>query len=240
MKNIFYGEKNADVVLIQPVDDHDLEVLDSEYAYIREHSSKKIFLAAVLVDDWNRDLSPWEAPPVFGKEGFGSGAANTLAYIRNELIPEIHAQIVFPAVSPDAVPGNEATLPVPVILGGYSLAGLFALWSVYQTDIFASCAAASPSVWFPGWMDYAANHSPKTRAIYLSLGDKEKKARNPLMATVADCIEKQAALLHSLPHTLEWNPGNHFVDSDGRTARGFVWAVDNLPVTSREKAPIRS
>ena len=25
--------------------------------------------------------------------------------------------------------------------------------------------------------------------------------------------------------TLEWNPGNHFVDSDKRTAKGFAWAI---------------
>lgn len=208
MKNIFRGEKDADAVLVQPVDDHDLAGLDSEYAYIRAHSTKKVFLAAVLVDDWNTDLSPWEAPPVFGKEAFGAGAADTLRSIQNDLLP------LLPATC-------------PLIIGGYSLAGLFALWSVYQTDIFAACAAASPSVWFPGWMDYAAARTPKAGAVYLSLGDREKKARNPLMATVADCIKKQDALLGVLPHTLEWNPGNHFFDNDIRMAKGFVWAMDH-------------
>lgn len=40
-------------------------------------------------------------------------------------------------------------------LGGYSLAGLFSLWAAYQTNLFAGIAAASPSVWFPGFLDYA-------------------------------------------------------------------------------------
>ena len=26
---------------------------------------------------------------------------------------------------------------------------------------------------------------------------------------------------------LEWNPGNHFVDSEKRTAKGFAWVLNN-------------
>lgn len=211
MKTLFYGVENPDVFLIQPVDSHDMEVMDSEFAYIEAHCQKKVRLAAVLVDNWNKDLSPWEAPPVFGKEGFGAGAAETLSYIENNVLSELLGE-----------------KDIPIILGGYSLAGLFALWSVYQTDRFAACAAASPSVWFPEWINYAAEHAPKTKALYLSLGDREKKARNPLMATVADCIVRQNDLLGDLPHTLEWNPGNHFIDSDIRTAKGFVWAIEQI------------
>lgn len=240
MKNIFLGERDADIVLIQPVDDHDLSGLDREYAYIREHCSKKAFLAAVLVDDWNRDLSPWEAPPVFGKEAFGAGAAETLAYMQDELLPEIRSRIKVPgkmpagsspasfSAAPPSRPEAASALSVPAIIGGYSLAAFFALWSVYQTDIFSACAAASPSVWFPGWMAYAKEHTPQTRAVYLSLGDREKKTRNPVMATVADCIQKQDALLDVLPHTLEWNPGNHFAENEIRTAKGFVWAMEQI------------
>ena len=39
-------------------------------------------------------------------------------------------------------------------IGGYSLAGLFSLWAAYQTDVFSGFAAASPSVWFPGFIEY--------------------------------------------------------------------------------------
>jgi predicted alpha/beta superfamily hydrolase len=45
------------------------------------------------------------------------------------------------------------------IIGGYSLAGLFALWASTRTDLFFGVAAASPSVWFPGFIDYMADHS---------------------------------------------------------------------------------
>ena len=114
------------------------------------------------------------------------------------------------------------------ILGGYSLAALFSLWSAYESEAFSGVAAASPSVWYPGWMDFVRSHTPKARKMYLSLGDKEYKSRNKTMATVADCIRAYADILsktESITSTLEWNPGNHFVNADQRTAQAFLWTL---------------
>ena len=63
---------------------------------------------------------------------------------------------------------------VKIILGGYSLAGLFALWASTQTNLFYGIAAASPSVWFPGWMEFEQQHPVQAQHIYLSLGDREE------------------------------------------------------------------
>ncbi len=68
------------------------------------------------------------------------------------------------------------------VLGGYSLAGFFALWSSYQTELFDGIAAVSPSVWYPQWMEYAKDNKPLATSVYLSLGDKEEKTKNPTMA----------------------------------------------------------
>lgn len=60
------------------------------------------------------------------------------------------------------------------------------------------------------------------------LGDKEARTRNRTMATVEDCIREYAGILagtEGLASTLEWNPGNHFVEADRRTARAFLWAI---------------
>lgn len=114
-------------------------------------------------------------------------------------------------------------------LGGYSLAGLFSLWASYQTDRFAGIAAASPSVWFPGFLPYMKEHENQSRAVYLSLGDKEEKTRNPVMTTVGDCIREAHAWLQQcgIGSTLEWNPGNHFRDPGLRTAKAFAWVMKN-------------
>ncbi|WP_462393147.1 alpha/beta hydrolase [Mitsuokella multacida] len=116
------------------------------------------------------------------------------------------------------------------MLGGYSLAALFSLWSAYESQSFAAIAAASPSVWFPGWLDYAKAHEPKAGIIYLSLGDREDKGRNPVMRTVSTCIKEQHALLQEagIKTTLAWNPGNHFQHPEQRCAKGFIWCLEQL------------
>jgi hypothetical protein len=64
--------------------------------------------------------------------------------------------------------------------------------------------------------------------VYLSLGDKEEKTRNPVMRTVGDCLRRQYELLSAEPQvecTLEMNQGNHFKEADIRTAKGFAWLL---------------
>ncbi len=207
-----YQDEAATHLLIQPIDEHDLEVLDQEVKAIKELSDKPFSLVAFMIKDWNQELTPWAAPPVFGRIPFGSGAEKTLEFITSQLLPEIQENIPH------------------LILGGYSLAGLFALWAGYQTDKFEAIAAASPSVWYPQWIDYASENRPLAKSVYLSLGDKEEKAKNPIMAQVGNAIRKQHELLmeQEINTILEWNTGNHFVDSDKRMAKGFAWAINNL------------
>ena len=206
-----YQDAEATHLLIQPIDEHDLEVLDQEVKAIKELSDKPFSLLAFMIKDWNQELTPWAAPPVFGKVPFGNGAGKTLGFITNQLLPEVQENIPH------------------LILGGYSLAGLFALWAGYQTDRFEGIAAASPSVWYPQWIDYASENKPLAKSVYLSLGDKEEKAKNPVMAQVGNAIRKQHELLteQKINTILEWNAGNHFVDSDKRMAKGFAWLINN-------------
>lgn len=67
----------------------------------------------------------------------------------------------------------------------------------------------------------------KSENVYLSLGDKEEKARNPVMATVGDRIREAYELLkkQNINCILEWNEGNHFKDADLRTAKAFSWVM---------------
>ncbi|WP_026525141.1 alpha/beta hydrolase-fold protein [Butyrivibrio sp. MB2005] len=204
MKKVYeFGDKSASKVLVQPVDGHDLEVIENEIAMIKEKTGEDFLLVAFQVDNWNSDLSPWKAPAVFGNEDFGEGAEDTLAEILDYCKDESKSYYI----------------------GGYSLAGLFALWAVYQTDLFKGVAAVSPSMWFPGFDDYMKEQEIKCKNVYLSLGNKEEKARNPVMATVGDRIREAQAFLNEkkVNCTLEWNEGNHFRDPDLRSAKGFAW-----------------
>lgn len=77
---------------------------------------------------------------------------------------------------------------VQVILGGYSLAGLFSLWSACKSNTFSGIVAASPSVWFNGWEEFMNNNTPLSNTIYLSLEDTEEKTRNKVISAVGDNI----------------------------------------------------
>ena len=217
-KCVVYKVGQPELLLIQPIDNHDLEVLDNEVAIIELQTMNPFVLVAFEVKDWFGELTPWAAPAVFGNTPFGDGAEHTLSFVKDVLLPELQKRQIY----------DEDTMKC--IIGGYSLAGFFALWSCYQTPMFQGVAAVSPSVWYPDWMEYAENHKPMSPFIYLSLGDKEERTRNPMMARVGKCIRRQHELFISqgINIILEWNKGNHFQQTDERTANGFAWLMNQI------------
>ena len=214
---IAYSCENPKYILIQPVDEHDIKVLDREVELILNDVGENFLFIAFKISDWNNDLSPWNAPAVFGKDNFGDGAKNTLSFIEDVLIDFICEKY-------------QIKNDIPLILGGYSLAGLFSLWSSYQSSSFNAIVGASPSVWFNGWEEFIDKNSPFSKVIYLSLGDKEEKTKNQTMARVGKTIQKQEEVLNNrgIKTILEWNNGGHFQDSDIRLSKGFVWCINNL------------
>ena len=201
-----YGKADAAAVLIQPVGEHDKAGMENELKAIQRMAGEDFRLVAVRVDQWNHDLSPWDAPAVFRDERFGSGAAATL----------------------ERIVGYCRDKRLTYYIGGYSLAGLFSLWAACQTDLFSGVAAASPSVWFPGFLDYMKAHPVRSRAVYLSLGDREEKVGHPVLRTVGDRVREGYELLRAqgADCTLEWNRGNHCREPDLRTARAFAWLLN--------------
>lgn len=200
-----YGNPEADTVLIQPTGEHELASLENEVREIEKRTSKEFRFIATKVENWNDDLSPWKAPAVFKTEDFGGGASKTLENIIALCVDKNRKYYI----------------------GGYSLAGLFALWAACQTDIFSGVAAASPSVWFPGFIDYMKTYKMKSQNVYLSLGDREEKTRNPVMAQIGNCIKEEYRCLleNGINCILEWNKGNHFKEADIRTAKAFAWVM---------------
>ena len=211
MKVFEFGNDRSGLILIQMVDSHSIQMIESEAELIRKLSGRyAILLVACQVDDWNRDLSPWEAPPVFGKEGFGGKAEKTLQDLKESVLSRY----------------GQADRK---FIGGYSLAGLFALWAAYREGSFEGVAAASPSVWFPGFVEMAEKERLLTNRVYLSLGDKEEKTKSPVMATVGDSIRRLYQIYeesNGIETVLEWNEGNHFREPELRMAKGFAWVMN--------------
>ena len=211
-----FGSEEPRCILIQPSARHENATLESEAAGIAARSPIPFVLAAFELEDWILDLMPWPDRNISREEEAGKRAQNTLSYILLSLVPAL----------------QERYGRLPMILGGYSLGGLFALWASTQTDCFRAVAAASPSVWIKDWIPYAEKHAPMADRIYLSLGDREEHVRNQAIARVGDNLRALYGLLQRQlgpdSCTLVWEAGNHFADNEGRLARAFSWCIQGL------------
>ncbi len=184
---------------------------------LRELTGTPCSLAAVPVSDWNRDLSPWAAKRVFkGGEDFGGMGDATLDRLERTLIPVIREELDAP----------EA----PVYLAGYSLAGLLAAYALFRLPGLAGAVCCSGSLWFPDFLAYAEAHplAGKPERVYLSLGDQEKRSRNPALSRVEECTLafRDLLLARAVRSIFTLNPGNHFQEPDKRMALGVAWCLE--------------
>ena len=209
---LFGAEKPA-CLLIQPSARHEAPTLEEEVRQLAALTTVPFLLVTIELEDWIVNLMPWADRNISRDEEAGKHGQETLQYILESLIPWL----------------EERYGSLPVVIGGYSLGGLFALWASAQTDRFHAVAAASPSVWIKDWIPYAKKNVPRVKAVYLSLGEREEHVKNQAIARVGDCLRAQYELLQKQlgpEHcTLVWEEGNHFADNAGRLARAFAWCL---------------
>ena len=158
--------------------------------------------------DWNNDLTPWPAEPVFKKgKAFGGNAEAYLNQLENRTIPDIEKQL-------GIVPDERWLL-------GVSLAGLFAVWATAanaglesRSRLFSRIAAISGSFWYPGFPQWLREQplASGLKAAYLSLGRKEAEGKNPHLKDIASQTQEIADILTNkgVPTTFAWTEGTHF------------------------------
>ena len=130
-------------------------------------------MIAVKVDNWNRDLSPWEAPAVFLEERASEtvrGAA---------------------AISFRTMCGSQKSVLYRWIFAGGIILPLGGISDGYLCRCCSSISVCLVS----GFLQYMKEHDMRAKSVYLSLGNREERTRNPLMATVGDCIREGHNLL---------------------------------------------
>jgi len=164
-------------------------------------------LLVLQSDDWDRDLSPWPAQGPF-KNSFPGHA--------DDFIRTMEKQI------------NEAEAGLSInrrIAIGYSLSALFFLYAASVTSLLDKVACVSGSLWYPGFEEYIETHglSQRTSAVYLSLGDRESRSRNPLLSTVLEKTQSMAEILKrkGCKVTFEMTEGGHFDNQEGRVSRAL-------------------
>ncbi len=183
---------------------------------LRKMSSHDCNLVAISGLDWNQDMTPWDCPPINRFDSPCTGGADEyLQSLTQEVLPEVEKHIE----------GKPAWRGI----AGYSLAGLLAVYAIYQTDLFTRVAGMSGSLWFPNFKEYVFSHDMKVKpdCVYLSLGDKEAKPNNPFLKTVqVNTGEIQAFYAEQgIDSIFVLNPGNHYANGTKRTAAGIDWIL---------------
>jgi predicted alpha/beta superfamily hydrolase len=188
---------------------------------VDEGRAPAFMLAVFETPSWDDCLSPWPAPAIRkGGPDFGGGAQTTLDWILNRLIPAIEKHI------PAVCDGARGIL-------GYSMAGMFALWAIYQTDYFTVCASCSGSLWYEGFADYIDQNPIKAHcSVYMNLGIQEEKTRHRIFRQVGDATRHIAKTIESSPMAkqaaFKWFPGGHSGFTGRRIAAAQLWMARHI------------
>lgn len=186
---------------------------EAVYQELRKQNAAECNFLSIAIHDWQREMSPWPAAAL-SKDGeaFSGGADAYLESLLSAILPwaveRIHGKASFMGIA------------------GYSLAGLFALYAMYKTDVFSRVAGVSGSLWFPGFKEFCKENTMKIlpEKLYLSIGDQESRTRHPILKTMQENTEELLGYFRSLgiPCKYELNPGNHFQDVNLRCTKGIL------------------
>lgn len=212
-----YGDTVRRFPVVYLMGETDVEQLMKLLAPHFDSGCKPFILAGIEGKDWNTPFSPWPAPRLGKNLGpFSGGGPRFLLLLEQYIAP--------------AIDNVYRTVPTPEnrAIAGYSLAGLLALYALYKSKYFSSCACVSGSLWFPQWVEYVRTHVPevKTPRIYISLGDRENESRNSVMATVTDCTQRTIEALAPYAPFFEVNTGGHFKDVQQRIVKGLLYIME--------------
>ncbi len=189
------------------------------YNMLRDTCSIDFSMVAISDLAWDHDMAPWDIPPISKDDVPCTGGADDyLKFLITRIIPEA-----------------EKLIPYPVSwrgLTGYSLAGLFSIYSIYRTDVFSRIASMSGSLWFPGFPEYVFSHEMKKEpeCVFFSLGDKERRTQNPYLIPVQANTEKIESYYRKkgIDTIFKLNHGGHFKDAAKRTAAGIEWILSRM------------
>jgi len=189
---------------------------DNVYEALQDGGCPEFTLVSVGKINWNHDMSPWAIPPISEKDTPCTGGADDyLKLLTESIIPQAERHVE-----------NISWRGI----AGYSLAGLFAIYSMYGTDIFTRFGSISGSLWFPEFKEYAFDNVMKVKpdCVYFSLGDREHMTSNPYLKIVRQNTEAIENFYREkgIETVFQLNAGNHYNNAAERTAAGIMWLLN--------------
>lgn len=202
-------DKDSPLIVFNNFEGDGRDVLEE----IQKTGKREFNLLSVGNLEWDHDMTPWYSDLLSPQESPGTGGAGE------------YLKLLVEGILPEAVERIQGK-PSYIGLAGYSLAGLFALYALYHTDVFQRAASMSGSLWYPDFKQYALTHPLriKPERLYISLGDKEAKTKHPLLKTVQENTEELVDFYRKAGIDVTWelNPGNHFKNAVQRSAKGIA------------------
>lgn len=210
-----YGNLNAKtplpVVYMHTIADEGRAIWES----CREKGLPPFVLAEIAVPDWHGDMSPWAGPSLTKRGEPFAGGADAYLPVLERIMAKVERMFDFK--------------PLWRGLVGYSMAGLFALYTLYRTDVFDRIASVSGSLWYWGFVDYVSEHTAVNRpqCIYMSLGDKEGQVKDDVLNTVEPYTGRIYVRLSTRGQRVafERNEGNHFHEPEARVVKAVVFLL---------------
>ena len=218
--NIYYDEKikktSLPVVIFNSYDEDGQSIWNLS----KEEIDKDYVLVSISNINWTKELSPWFSEKLYKTEDDFLGKAD-------EYIEELAYKII-----PQIITFMKLNLDIDIeyfVLGGYSLAGLFAIYTLFKTMTFKRAFSASGSMWYPNFVEYVRENDMriKPEKVYFSLGNKEAKTRNSTMSKVEEDTKEIVNILKDkdIDVVYEENEGNHFQEIIKRIVKAIKWTI---------------
>ena len=214
-----YHELNLDIVTAESDDVCYLllpeKVKETDMDWLEVQVQKyPVNIVAISGMKWNDMMTPWKAPALNPKEDdFRGKAKDFLASLLGDIFVNTEQSL-------------RLTHPKRHLIG-ISLSGLFAVWASTMTGKFNSVASISGSFWYDGFSEWLKEQDIRCERFFLSLGDKEVKAKNERLSSIGVHTQEVVKILHDKSKEVIFltDEGNHFDFFRERLERALLFVV---------------
>lgn len=182
--------------------------------------TERAVLVGLYPNDRLSEYTPWPEPAI--RPGTPDFGGQLRAYHR-ELTGEILPALV----------ERYALDPAKLAYGGYSLGGLAAVMSLWETDAFSAVFSLCGSFWYPGVADFIAETALKNRTarVYLLNGAREGAGHGNRLEEAAEYARRVHAALRAAcgAETVMDDYGHHDRQKE-RFSAALRWAERELAI----------
>ena len=180
--------------------------------------TERAVLVGLFPNDRLAEYTPWPEPAIRpGAPDFGGQLGRYHRELLDEILPGLAARY--------------ALDPAKLAYGGYSLGGLAAVMSLWETDAFAAVFSLCGSFWYPGAADFVETHALQNRKarVFLQNGTREGEGHNNRLREAGGYARRVHAALQAAcgAETLMDGYGHHDRQAE-RFHTALCWAEETL------------